>query len=264
VIRLVGIDVDGTLVGASGQVAPRVWDAAGRAREAGIHLALCSGRPAFGIAHDYARRLDAGGWHVFQNGASVVHLATGESRSVPLPPPAVQAFIQEARASGNVLELYSDTAYVTESTAEWAKVHAELLGLPYDPRPFESLQGPIVRAQWVICADEARKVMSVPHPGLEIAQSTSPLMPGTQFVGLTNAGVSKGSGIRAVAEQYGVALDEVMYIGDAGNDLSALAVVGYPVAMANAHPVVLAATPHHVGHVDEGGLADALERAMAL
>jgi Cof subfamily protein (haloacid dehalogenase superfamily) len=262
VIRLVGIDVDGTLVGASGQVAPRVWEAADRARQAGIHLALCSGRPAFGIAYDYARRLDAGGWHVFQNGASIVHLGTGQSRSVPLPVSAVQTVIKEARTTGNVLELYSDTAYVTESTTEWAKTHAELLGLPYDSRPFESLKGPIVRAQWVVSAGEAKKVMSVPHPGLEIAQSTSPLMPGTHFVGLTNAGVSKGSAIRAVAEQYGVALKDVMYVGDADNDLPALRIVGYPVAMANAHPVVLEATPHHVGHVDEGGLADALQEAM--
>lgn len=262
-IRLVGIDVDGTLVGASGKVAPRVWKAADRAREAGIHLALCSGRPAFGIARAYAQRLEAAGWHVFQNGASIVHLGSGESRSEPLPAPAVRAAIVRARATGNVLELYSDTEYVTESTAEWARAHADLLGLPYDPRPFETLRPPVVRAQWLLSVTEASKLMGRPHPGLEIAQSTSPLMPGTQFVGLTKAGVSKGSAVRAVATEYGIALEEVMYVGDAGNDLSALRIVGYPVAMANAHPIVLAATPHHVGHVDEGGLADALQQAVA-
>src|SRR5688572_25586756 len=85
-IRLVGIDVDGTLVGASGQVLPIVWEAAARAREKGIHLALCSGRPAFGLALDYARQLDASGWHVFQNGASVLHLATSRSLSAAISP----------------------------------------------------------------------------------------------------------------------------------------------------------------------------------
>src|SRR5262249_60893617 len=84
-IRLVGIDVDGTLVGAGGRVHPSVWEAARRACERGIHLALCSGRPAFGIALEYARLLEAGGWHAFQNGASIVNLATGASRSVPIP-----------------------------------------------------------------------------------------------------------------------------------------------------------------------------------
>ncbi|MEJ1962881.1 MAG: HAD hydrolase family protein [Gammaproteobacteria bacterium] len=55
-IKLIGIDVDGTLVGSSGIVPPEVWDAAERARVRGIQLVLCSGRPAFGVAFDYARR----------------------------------------------------------------------------------------------------------------------------------------------------------------------------------------------------------------
>src|SRR3954453_17114892 len=107
-IGLVGIDVDGTLVGKSGEVASRVGQAVKLARAKGIRLALCSGRPAFGRAVEYARRLDARGWPAFQNGASVVNLRTGQSRSVPLPPEAVTTFIAKARADGRVLELYSD------------------------------------------------------------------------------------------------------------------------------------------------------------
>lgn len=38
----------------------------------------------------------------------------------------------------------------------------------------------------------------------------------------------------------------------------ALRVVGHPVAMANAHSVVLAGTPNHVGDVEEGGLEQAI------
>ena len=202
-IRLVGIDVDGTLVGRTGQVAPRVWEAAGIARAKGIRLALCSGRPAFGRAVELARQLDANGWHVFQNGASIVHLPTGQSRSVPLPPEAVKDFIGAAHAEGNarVLELYSDQDWVAESTAAWALEHAKLLGVKFEPRPFESLQGPAVRAQWLLTVAQAKEVLARPHPGLEAAQSTSPLMPETQFVGLTREGVSKASAMRIVAAE---------------------------------------------------------------
>jgi hydroxymethylpyrimidine pyrophosphatase-like HAD family hydrolase len=87
-------------------------------------------------------------------------------------------------------------------------------------------------------------------------------MPDTQFVGLTRAGVTKGSAIRSVAEGYGLALQEVMYVGDAGNDLSALRIVGHPIAMGNADPAVLEAAGYAVGHVNEGGLAQALEIAI--
>jgi Cof subfamily protein (haloacid dehalogenase superfamily) len=262
-IGLVGIDVDGTLVGKSGEVSPRVWEAAQLARTKGIRLALCSGRPAFGLALDYARKLDTVGWHAFQNGASIVHLATKESRSVALPPAAVKEFISQARASGNVLELYNDQGWVTESTTTWAEEHAKLLGVKFEPRPFESLDGAAVRAQWLLTPEQAKQFMSQPHPGLEAAQSTSPLMPDTQFVGFTREGVSKASAMRTIAEQYGVDMQDVMYVGDSGNDLSALRVVGHPVAMGNAQPAVLQAARQTVGHADEGGVAQALQIAIA-
>lgn len=262
-IGLVGIDVDGTLVGKSGEVAPRVWEAVELARAKGIRLALCSGRPAFGRAVEYARRLDARGWHAFQNGASIVNLPTGQSRSVPLPPEAVKTFVAEARANGAVLELYSDRDWVEESSAPWAVQHAELLGVKFEPRTFESLDGPVVRAQWLVTSDHATQFMSRPHPGLEVSQSTSPLMPGTQFVGFTREGVSKASAMRAIAQEYGIAMQDVMYIGDSGNDIPALRVAGHPIAMANSDPAVIKVAERVVAHVDEGGVADALRIAIA-
>jgi len=264
VIRLIGIDVDGTLVGSSGQVHPSIWQATERARAAGIRLTLCSGRPAFGVALDYARRLDPDAWHVFQNGASVVHLGTHESRSAELPPTSVHALMARSRRSGEVLELYSDTSYAVEERAsDFAQRHAELLGVPYEPRSFESLKGPIVRAQWVVLPAQAEREMATPHPGLEVSQSESPLMRDVRFIGMTREGVNKGSAVRAVASAYGVDLKDVMYVGDANNDLSALQVVGCPVAMGNASVGVRQVARKTVGHVDEAGLAQALQWAVA-
>lgn len=261
-IRLVGIDVDGTLVGSSGVVHPSVWDAARRACELGIHLALCSGRPAFGLALEYARHLETGGWHVFQNGASIINLASGKSRSVAFPLTWKTSLVEKARSTGQVLELYSDTAYAVESTSELAREHAVLLGVPFEPGPFESLTQPVVRAQWVLPRERAPEFTAVPLPGLEVAPSTSPLMPDTQFVGMTREGVTKGSAIKLIADEYGIGLDQVMYVGDALNDLSALQVAGHPVAMGNAHPLVLKTAGRVVGDVDGGGLAEALEMAI--
>ena len=261
-IRLIGIDVDGTLVGSDGIVHPAVWEAAKRACERGIHLALCTGRPAFGLALEYARRLEASGWHVFQNGASIVNLATTRSRSVPIPQSWVKTLIEQARRLGETLELYSDATYVTESTSDWAQEHADLLGVAFEPQPFESLTQPIVRAQWLLSRALAAEFTSTPHPGLEVADSSSPLMPDTRFVGLTRQGVTKGSAMRSIAEEYGVQLQDVMYVGDSGNDLSALRIVGHPVAMGNADPAVIEAAIHTVDHVDRGGLVQALEMAI--
>ena len=261
-IRLIGVDVDGTLVGASGEVKPIIWDAAMRVRAAGIHLALCSGRAAFGLALDYARRLDPVGWHVFQNGASIVHLASERSLSVTIAPSIIATLIAEARRTNRILELYSDKDYVTESASSWAREHAELLGVDFRPRAYEDLKDPIVRAQWVVSPVDARVVMSEAPAGLEVAESSSPIMPGARFVGLTHAGVSKGSAMRAIASEYAIDLEQVMYVGDAGNDLSALRVAGMPIAMGNAEATVRAASKHVVRDVEEGGLVDAFEYAI--
>jgi len=250
-------------VGTGGIIHPRVWEVTAQARELGIHLALCSGRPAFGLALEYARRFEADGWHIFQNGASILDLASGRSRSVRVPTHWVQTLIDHARTHGEVLELYGDTEYAVESTSARAEDHANLLGVPFAPRPLDSLSQPVVRAQWLLNAKRAAEFTAAPHPGLEIAQSSSPVMPDTQFVGLTHEGVNKGSALRSVADEYGIPLQSVMYVGDAGNDLSALRIVGHPIAMGNAEARVRAAARQTVDHVDRGGLAQAIEIAIS-
>jgi Cof subfamily protein (haloacid dehalogenase superfamily) len=262
VIRLVCTDVDGTLVGKSGVVPPAVWDAAAGARARGIRIAVCSGRPAFGVTRTYAERLDADGWHVFQNGSSVLHLGTGRSLSMTIAPGTVAELVARARATGGVLELYTDTEYAVESDSDAARHHAELLGVPFVKRPFESLVGKVVRAQWLVPRNESDVAEREKRPDLEVVASPSPLMPETLFVNLTAAGVSKGSAVRSIAAEYGFDLGDVMMVGDALNDVGAMQVVGWPIAMSNAEPGVRESARAAVGDVEDGGVAEAFEIAL--
>ncbi len=260
-IRLICIDVDGTLVGTGGVVHPGVWEAAVRARAAGLQLVLCSGRPGFGVSRGYAERLDPAGWHIFQNGASILRLSDERSSSSPIPPLLVKSLVARARDTDRTLELYSDSEYAVERVSDRAKAHAVLLGVAFTPRPLESLHEPIVRAQWLVSPDAAAVIGGEPHAGLEITTSTSPVMPDTRFMNITAAGVNKASAVRTVARSYGIALDDVMFVGDGLNDLGAMRIVGYPVAMANAEPEVRAIARTIVADVDAGGAADAITLA---
>lgn len=270
-IDLVCIDVDGTLVGSSGTVPDAVWPAATRLRAEGVRLAICSGRPAFGKTRGFAERLDPDGWHIFQNGASVVRLPSGASRSVPLPAGAVDLLVARTRAaraagSGRILEMYRDEAYVVESTPDLpgdrGRRHAELLGVPYAPHPLDALGaalgGPPVRAQWVIPIEETAEVEAELLPGLVLAPAASPAMADSMFVNITAAGIDKATAVRAVADAYGFPLARVMMIGDGSNDVGALRTVGLGVAMGNAEPDAIAAAARTVADVDDGGLLEAL------
>ncbi|HET8654544.1 MAG TPA: HAD-IIB family hydrolase [Longimicrobiaceae bacterium] len=263
-IRLVCIDVDGTLVGSSGTVPDEVWDAAARARDAGLHLALCSGRPALGLARELAERLDPGGWHVFQNGASLVNLGLGESRSHGIETAAVDRLVERARRTGRALELYGDRGYVVECSTGVTRRHARLLGVPFEARPFESLDGPVVRAQWLVPHAEVPEILREPNAGLHLSPSLSPVMPDITFVNMTPAGVDKASAVRDLAALHDVPLERVMMVGDGANDLGVMRVVGHPVAMGNAEPEVFGVAHRRVGHVDEGGLVDALDLALRI
>ena len=273
-VRLVCIDLDGTLVGAGGAVHPSVWPAAEALHAAGVRVAVCTGRPGFGDALAYARRLDGDGWHIFQNGASVLHLGTGASRSALLDEATLATLLAQQAASGQTLEFYGDGAYAVAAgprdDADRARRHMGLLGASAEPLSLAAFARatPVVRAQWMIAHADEDAVLSHPPPGVRLVPSLSPVMPETRFVSVLAAGADKVVGVRGVAEAYGLPLSAVMFVGDGANDAAAMAAIGAEggrsVAMANAEPEALAVATRVVGHVDAGGLAEALTEALTL
>ncbi len=258
---MICVDVDGTLVGSRG-VLPEVWAALKGAREKGVRIVLCSGRPAVGHALDYAQRLDPDGWHIFQNGASIVNVGTGESQSEALPPELLLELVQQARATNRILEVYTDDEYAVEDTSPMSVNHAELLGVPFAPRDLLGLPGTVVRAQWLIPHAEKDALLAEAHAGLALHPAGSPVMPDTLFVSVTRDGVDKGSAVRRVADLYGFEVSRTMMVGDGHNDVLAMQTVGYPVAMGNADKEARAAGKYHVGDVDAGGLVEAVQLAL--
>ncbi|MGE3728732.1 MAG: Cof-type HAD-IIB family hydrolase [Candidatus Sericytochromatia bacterium] len=268
-LGLVCIDIDGTLIGQQKQVHSRVWQEAQKAREAGIHLAICTGRPALSVTRGYAEQLNPQGWHIFQSGASLYHVGSGESRSHPLSQQALRVLLDLYREHGWVLELYSDHDYVVETFRDpvadrQARCHAELIDVPYQPRSLDSLEGNLVRAQWVVSDAQMPAVMASAFEGVLYSSATSPSVPDSNFVSVTQAGVDKCSAIRELAELLGVPLAQTMMIGDGQNDIRAMELVGHSVAMQNGDPRLKAVCKYEVGHVDAGGVAEALALAMTL
>lgn len=266
-IPLICIDVDGTLVGSSGHVTDLVWNAAEAAAARGQHLALCTARGAFGSSLEMARRLDPHGWHVFHAGGAVVNVEDLTIRGRGFDSDRIAAATELADANDWIIEFYTATDYTVDSDHPMAVEHAALLGVPYVQRDRTELStdAEIVRVQYVVPIDEAPSVSTMAEAaGMTATVATSPIIRDAAFISLTLPGVTKATGIELIAAELGVAMADVMMVGDGLNDLPAIEAVGHPVAMANAQPEVLAAATHVVGDVDEDGLVEALELAASI
>jgi hydroxymethylpyrimidine pyrophosphatase-like HAD family hydrolase len=99
-------------------------------------------------------------------------------------------------------------------------------------------------------------------PNIQFSSAGTPDMPDALFTSVTRAGTSKLEGAMALAAYYGVTIAETMMVGDGDNDVELLAAVGLGVAMGNASPAALKAAKTRVGHVNTGGLADAIGLAL--
>lgn len=264
-IPLVLLDLDGTVIGSSGQAAPCVWEAVARVQGAGMRLAVCTGRPRVGVAKKIAERLGPSTPHIFQNGAMTVY-ADGEVVQLhALKEASTRALIAHAREHNLVLEIYTPTSLYVERRTPLSEAHAAMLGTTAIVRNLEEVaeNEPVVRAQWVVPPEQERLATSRAVEGVQLSTAVSPALKNTLFISITKHGVSKGSAVRALVASLKLKTDNVMAVGDSVGDLPMLEAVGHPVVMAEA-PGVLRDRFFSVGKVDECGVVEALERALEL
>jgi Cof subfamily protein (haloacid dehalogenase superfamily) len=264
VLPLICIDVDGTLVGASGRPTKVVWTAAQAAIDRGQHLALSTARAAFGPTWVWAKRLDPAGWHVFHAGGALVHTGTAATIEQALPHHAVEAAAHLASDNGWTAEFYSAADYRVNHLAPEAVAHASLLGVDPNPGGPDDLAGQVVRVQLVIDHRHVPAARAAMIGLVEVSTATSPAQEGVTFVSLTVPGATKAAAIERIARELGTTMDRVMMVGDGHNDLGAVRATGHGTAMGNAEMEVKAVARHRVASVFEDGLAEALDLSATL
>jgi len=80
------------------------------------------------------------------------------------------------------------------------------------------------------------------------------------FADIIVKGVDKSVGVQKMSDYFGFSKEEVMAIGDGGNDISMIQYAGIGVAMANAGKDVKQAADYVTTSVDEDGVSKALRR----
>jgi len=261
--RLIATDLDGTLVRRDGTVSARSRRALELAERCGVPVVIVTGRPPRWLA-PVVEQTGHRGLAVCANGAVLYDLHSERVvRSSLLEVAAAQQVVRALR------EQIPGVAFAAERS-----------GLPDDRFLHEATyavrwpQPLTVESQLAEVLAEPMVKLLARHPDLDpddllararVAVGNGATLTHSSSDGLIEisaAGVSKASGLAALAEERGVDAADVVAFGDMPNDLPMLAWAGHAVAVANAHPEVLAAVDEVTADHDEDGVAQVIERLL--
>jgi HAD superfamily hydrolase (TIGR01484 family) len=280
-IRLIALDLDGTLLDSRGELSARNRAAIDAARGRGVGVALVTGR-RFRDARPLALELGLDVPVIAHNGALTKHAHSLETvAAVLMPVEAARAVISTGRAHGADalvsddhvgagLLVYDHISPGNTALAKYIEWSRRVVGPDAAAaiRRVDSLEDyldhdPLHVAFSGGCAEMERLagVMRAELGGAVRLLLT--LYPKTDFalLDILHPEASKGAGLAAVAAEAALARDEVMAVGDNFNDLEMLEWAGTGVLMGNADPSLHERGRFHVTATnDEAGVAAAIER----
>jgi len=260
-------DVDGTLIGPSDLSSSEVAAAFDRALRSGLRVGYATGRARDGVARLH-EQLGASGPHVLHNGAEI-RLDGATMKAWNLTPAQVDGLLGIAHGRDDTyVEIYLESGFLASSADERARPHWEILGSEPTGVISASTQlngSAVMKATFAVfdrsIVDEIEaRITAI---GLLPGTAGSPRTPDLVYVNATHPEADKGRAITHAAAELGIDLDQVVAIGDAGNDLSMLSVVGTAIAMGQAPEAIKAAAHLVVPDVETHGVAFALDAAVA-
>ncbi len=250
-VRLVALDIDGTLVDHDLQLSPRLLDAIGEAVRRGVKVSLATGRmPTSAVV--FANRLGLTEPVIGHQGAIVRAMPSDpEARSdvtlppfrgrvgrilshMTLPPDVVRDAVAWCHANGlnphvNTLEhmiVQADDPAVQDYSAYFGR----------EARVVRDLSTEIVTPQTkVIAVGEPGRPMALIEEARRVfAGRASPTVSHPRFLEFVGLGVSKGRAVAWLAHRARIPMGQVLTMGDALNDYEMIVDAGHGAAMATA------------------------------
>jgi Cof subfamily protein (haloacid dehalogenase superfamily) len=263
--RLVATDLDGTLVRPDGSVSGRTADALAAAEDAGVTVVFVTARPPRWIL-ELAPHVAGHGLAICANGAALVRVATGEVLAERGLPAALVAEIV-----GDVRDAWGPAAaqFALERTAGFAieTAYDSFHGTPPGTPVADRIEDVVSANTLKLLVQTTARLDEPFHDALArvvgdraiVADSGEP-----RLGEISAPGVTKAATLAQWCSERGIGPEQVWAVGDAPNDLPMLAWAGTSFAVGNAHPQVLAAADHVVPSNADDGVAELLERAVAL
>ena len=239
-IRMIALDLDGTLLRSDKTVGARTIEALRAAHAKGVEIVLASGRmtPAM---EETAKRLELDVCIVSYNGAAVCgRTSKGRPRLFhqPLNSSVAKELFAYARANRYQVNFYHEDVIISEDAPHllpYIDVYRSRTGSPYQfvKNLEEYLHHAPTKFLLVVDPETRPKVEADLRP--RFGKMATIIRTDPEYLEFLDPKVDKGAGVKKLAEILGFDMRSVMAMGDGENDVPMLQAAGWPVAVANAN-----------------------------
>ena len=268
-IRLIAVDLDGTLLNSQKELTPRTKEALTRAAEKGVHIVPATGR-TFGGVPEMVRSLPFVRYGICINGGSVWDAQIdGAIHTAEIPYERAEEIFDYVEQFHTMYDCYVDgwgksdrkffdhlLDYVDEDVVKIIKATRSPVD---DFRGYIRSLGHDIQKIILFFRD-----LEVHDRMIEKIRADLPDMAVTAAlpcnIELNNKDANKGAALRILCEHLGFGSEQAMAFGDGGNDQSMIETAGLGVVMANGVPELKAAADYITLSNDEDGVAAAIEK----
>ncbi|WP_313538349.1 sugar-phosphatase [Enterococcus sp.] len=238
-IKLIAIDIDGTLLNDDRKITPAVYQALKAAEAQGVRIVLCTGRPLTGV-QDLLTELDLftdNDFVITYNGSLVQKTKDQAIISEFGLSHEDYAFVEmTARQLGVHLHVETQDTMFTANRdiSPYTVYEAFLVNMPLKYRTPEEMTPDLNIIKMMMIDEPALLDSVIPQLPAALTEQYNVVKSAPFFLEVLNKKAHKGAAVKKLAEHLGIDQSEVMAIGDNENDLTMVEYAGIGVAMANA------------------------------
>ena len=268
-IKLVGVDLDGTLLDSQKQIAEYTKEVIRKANEQGCYVLASTGRPLSAVPQSI---LDVVGtkYVVAINGAEIIDMKTKEIVYESLLPVDLAVKSMEILEEYDLLiEVFIDDVGYTDARAlekveEYVITPAMVKYMKESRVPVEDVKATLIEKNRPV--GKVHAIFRYPEQREEVRKRLLEEMDvdltgsSPRDLDVNRKGTNKGIGLVKLGEILGISKEEIMACGDSFNDYEMLSEVGLGVAMGNAEESLKAIADYITDTNDNYGVAKAIER----
>ena len=262
--KLIALDMDGTLLNEEKIVTERTKKAIKAARDKGVTVVLATGRPIDGVTR-YLEELDMytdNDYVLSYNGGLVLKTKNKEVVcKLGLIGEDVKYLYELSKRLGVNIHAFSEkNGLVTPKNSKYTEVEASINNITVNEINFDNIENDESFIKIMMIDEPEILQKAVDNLPQEVYEKYTVVRSAPFFLEFLNKEVNKGVGVEMLAKHLGVKREEVITMGDAGNDLHMIEYAGMGIAMGNAFDEVKEAANYITDSNNEDGVAKAIEK----